>query len=57
MVISHYFEVIVGIKSVEVDQQGFNFSRGKQKTPSRINASEITGVNVFNKGPRPIVLF
>lgn len=44
-----------GIRAIEVDTQGINLYRGKEKRTERIEASQITDINVFKKVNRRIV--
>lgn len=44
-----------GIRVIEVDSQGINLYRGKAKRFERIEASQITDINVFKKVNRRII--
>ena len=44
-----------GIRRVEVDETGITLYRGKEKKPERLEAEQITGVNVFGKLNRRVV--
>ncbi|MCK4352060.1 hypothetical protein KAW65_01485 [candidate division WOR-3 bacterium] len=44
-----------GIRVIEIDESGINVYRGEQKQLSRIEASQITDINVFKKINRKVV--
>ena len=55
MGLSYYFEVVKGIKRVEVDQLGLNIYRGKNMKLQRVMFDRVTDVNQFHKGARIVV--
>jgi hypothetical protein len=44
-----------GIRAVEVDPDGINFYRGRERIIVRVEAGQITGINVFRKLNRKVV--
>jgi hypothetical protein len=53
--IDYLFFVRRGVRAVHMDADGITVYRGKRRAPTRIAAAQISGVNVFSKGPRVIV--